>query len=51
MIEFFSGIDFDWLRNRRRFFGISAILLIVGLTSVVGKGSLRYGVDFQGGRS
>ena len=49
MIEFFGGLEFDWLRNRRRFFGLSAILLIVGLASVVGKGSLRYGVDFQGG--
>ena len=49
MIEYFGGIEFDWLRNRRMYFGLSAIFLIAGLTSVLVKGSLRYGVDFQGG--
>jgi preprotein translocase subunit SecF len=49
MIEFFGNIQFDWLSSRRMFFGLSALLLVVGLTSVMVKGSLRYGVDFQGG--
>jgi preprotein translocase subunit SecF len=49
MIQVFSNVNFDWLSNRRMFFGLSALLLIIGLVSVVTKGSLRYGVDFQGG--
>ena len=49
MVEFFGNIQLDWIRKRRMFFGLSAVLLVVGLTSVVTKGSLRYGVDFQGG--
>ena len=49
MVELFGKIEFDWLSNRRVFFGLSALLLVVGFGSVVVKGSLRYGVDFQGG--
>lgn len=49
MVELFGNIQFDWLSNRRVFFGLSALLLVVGFGSVVVKGSLRYGVDFQGG--
>jgi preprotein translocase subunit SecF len=49
MIEIFGDIQIDWLSKRRLFYGISAVLLLVGLVSVLAKGSLRYGVDFQGG--
>ena len=49
MVQLFGKIEFDWLSNRRVFFGLSALLLVVGFGSVVVKGSLRYGVDFQGG--
>lgn len=49
MVELFGEIQFNWLSKRRIFFGISAVLLLVGLVSVLAKGSLRYGVDFQGG--
>ena len=49
MVEFFGNIQFDWLSKRRVFFGLSALLLVLGFGSVVVKGSLRYGVDFQGG--
>jgi preprotein translocase subunit SecF len=49
MIEIFGDIRIDWLSKRRLFYGFSAVLLLVGLGSVLAKGSLRYGVDFQGG--
>ena len=49
MVEFFGGIKVDWQSKRRLFFGISAVLILAGLVSIVSKGSLRYGVDFQGG--
>ena len=49
MVELFGNIQVDWLSNRRVFFGLSALLLVLGFGSVVVKGSLRYGVDFQGG--
>ena len=49
MAEFFGKIRVDWQGKRRLFFGLSAILLLAGLISVVSNGTLRYGVDFQGG--
>ena len=49
MVEFFGNIKVDWQGKRRLFFGLSAILLLVGLISIASKGTLRYGVDFQGG--
>jgi len=49
MVEFFGNIKVDWQGKRRLFFGLSAILLLTGLVSVMSKGTLRYGVDFQGG--
>ena len=49
MVEFFGGIKVDWQGKRRLFFGISTALLLAGLVSIVSQGSLRYGVDFQGG--
>ena len=48
MVELFGNIQFDWLRNRRMFFGFSMLLLLVGMGSILTLG-LRYGVDFQGG--
>lgn len=48
-MELFGDIQFNWVGKRRLFFGLSAVLLIAGLTSILLKGSLRYGVDFQGG--
>jgi preprotein translocase subunit SecF len=47
-VELFRDIQFDWLSRRRLFFGVSALFLIVGLSSIVTRG-LSYGVDFQGG--
>ena len=51
MIELFGKIEIEWLKNRRRFFALSAVLLVIGFVSIVTKGSLEYGVDFQGGAS
>jgi preprotein translocase subunit SecF len=47
-VELFRDIQFDWLSRRRLFFGVSALFLIAGLSSIVTRG-LSYGVDFQGG--
>ncbi len=49
MAEFFGNIEVDWQGKRRLFFGLSAIVLLAGLTSIAYAGTLRYGVDFQGG--
>ena len=48
MVEYFGNIQFDWLRKRRIFFGLSVVLLLAGMASILVQG-LRYGVDFEAG--
>jgi preprotein translocase subunit SecF len=49
MIELFRGIKVDWLGKRKLFFGISIVLLGIGMASLLYKGEFRYGLDFKGG--
>ena len=49
MIELFGNIHINWQGKRLAFFGFSTFLLLAGLISILYQGSLRYGVDFQGG--
>lgn len=46
----FKNINFGFLKNRKKFYIISSIVIIAGISSLVTKG-LQYGVDFKGGRS
>jgi SecD/SecF fusion protein len=46
----FKNINIDFVGNRKKFYAISSILVIVGLGSLFTKG-LNYGVDFVGGRT
>ena len=41
--------NFDFLGKQRYFVGLSVVLLIAGLVSLVLKGGPRYGIDFKGG--
>jgi preprotein translocase subunit SecF len=49
MIELFKDIKVDWLGKRKLFLAISGSLMLLGLISLVVKGSFKYGVDFKGG--
>jgi preprotein translocase subunit SecF len=49
MVELFKGIKVDWLGKRKLFFSISMVLLMIGMASLIMKGSFRYGMDFKGG--
>ena len=49
MIELFKGINVDWLGRRKLFLAISGAVMLVGLISLLTKGSFKYGVDFKGG--
>jgi SecD/SecF fusion protein len=46
----FQKISFDFLSNRKKFYLLSLIVMLLGLGSLATKG-LNYGVDFTGGRS
>src|SRR5215467_8772170 len=49
MIELFRDIKVDWLGKRKLFLAASGTLMLLGLVSLLVKGSFRYGVDFKGG--
>src|SRR5438552_7915254 len=49
MIELFKDIKVDWLGKRKMFLAISGSVMLLGLISLVVKGSFKYGVDFKGG--
>jgi preprotein translocase subunit SecF len=49
MVELFGNIRVDWLGKRKLFFGITILLILIGLGALIGRGHFRYGVDFKGG--
>jgi preprotein translocase subunit SecF len=57
MIQIFKSVNFDWLKWRRVFIGISVLLMVAGLGSAIfrewkhpnGTNAFNLGVDFRGG--
>jgi preprotein translocase subunit SecF len=48
-MEFFKQVDLDWMGKAKYFFGLSGLLLVAGVISIVSHGGLFYGIDFKGG--
>ncbi len=48
--DILTKVSFDFIGVRRRFYTISAIVILLGLASFAIRG-LSYGIDFSGGRS
>jgi preprotein translocase subunit SecF len=48
-MEFFKQVDLDWMGKAKYFFGLSGLLLVAGMASIVAHGGLFYGIDFKGG--
>ncbi|MDB9910463.1 protein translocase subunit SecDF [Flavobacteriales bacterium] len=46
----FKNINIDFIGKRKRFYILSAVIVLLGIGSLVTKG-LNYGVDFVGGRT
>jgi preprotein translocase subunit SecF len=57
MFQIFKAVNFDWLKWRRVFIGISVLLMVAGLGSAIfrewkhpnGTNAFNLGVDFRGG--
>jgi preprotein translocase subunit SecF len=49
MIEFFHGVNINWMGKVKYFVSCSLILLAIGWISVARNHGLRYGIDFRGG--
>ncbi len=48
-MELFKNTNIDFLGKKVLFIGASLVLTAVGLVSWIGKGGLKYGIDFTGG--
>ena len=48
-MEFFHGVNIDWMGKAKYFVALSLLLLAVGWTSVLRNHGLFYGIDFRGG--
>jgi preprotein translocase subunit SecF len=48
-MEFFKGVNVDWMGKAKYFVALSLILLAVGWASILKNGGMRYGIDFKGG--
>src|SRR5262249_37940821 len=48
-MELFKNTDFDFLGKKWPFIIASLVLTVAGLTSIVMRGGLKYGIDFKGG--
>jgi SecD/SecF fusion protein len=46
----FKNINFGFIKNRKKFYILSGVIILAGIGSLVSRG-LQYGVDFKGGRS
>jgi preprotein translocase subunit SecF len=48
-MEFFRGVNLDWMGKAKYFVTLSLVLLAIGWISVFRNHGLRYGIDFRGG--
>ena len=48
-MEIFKNTNYDFLGKKMLFIGLSLVLTLAGLASLVAKGGPRYGIDFKGG--
>jgi preprotein translocase subunit SecF len=48
-MEFFHGVNVDWMGKAKYFVTMSLILLAIGWATVAKNHGLRYGIDFRGG--
>ena len=48
-MEFFRGVNIDWMGKAKYFVALSLTLLVIGAISIIHQGGLRYGIDFRGG--
>src|ERR1700720_905242 len=48
-MEFFKGVNVDWMGKAKYFVTLSLVLLAIGWASILKNGGLRYGIDFRGG--
>ncbi|HLJ48592.1 MAG TPA: protein translocase subunit SecF [Bryobacteraceae bacterium] len=48
-MELFKNTNYDFLGKKWPFIGLSLVLSVAGIISLIAKGGPRYGIDFKGG--
>ena len=48
-MELFGATNIDFLGRRKIFFGVSLVLILAGVASLIVKGGPKLGIDFKGG--
>jgi preprotein translocase subunit SecF len=49
MVQIFKSMNIDFIENRRKFFFISALMLLLTISIFIYRGGPNYGIDFTGG--
>ncbi|MAE72028.1 MAG: protein translocase subunit SecF [Gemmatimonadetes bacterium] len=49
MLQIFKNTAIDFIAKRRIAYGLSALVILIGMASIVSNGGLKYGIDFAGG--
>jgi preprotein translocase subunit SecF len=50
-MQIFENSNFDFMGKRKMCYAISAIIIVIGLISIMMNGGLKYNIDFEGGLS
>ena len=48
-MEFFRSPNYNWIGKKWYLIGLSVVLSMLGMVSLISKGGPRYGIDFKGG--
>ena len=46
-----KGKNIDWVKNRKKYYLFSSVIIVIGVIAFVTKGGITTGIDFKGGNS
>jgi SecD/SecF fusion protein len=49
--NFLKGKNIDWVKNRKKYYLFSTVIIVIGVIAFVAKGGITTGIDFKGGNS
>jgi len=49
--NFLKGKNIDWVKNRKKYYLFSSLIIVAGIVAFVTKGGITTGIDFKGGNS
>ncbi len=49
--NFLKDKNFDWVKNRKKYYLVSGLIIVAGIVAFISKGGITTGIDFKGGNS